>query len=55
MAAAEGAAGVFVVTSGSFTEEARRFVEENRIDIELITGEQLRRMIRGLDDAAQPQ
>jgi restriction system protein len=55
VAAAEGAAGVFVVTSGSFTEEARRFVEENRIDIELITGEQLRRMIRGLEAAAQPQ
>ena len=55
VAAAESAAGVFVVTSGSFTDEARRFVEENRIDIELITGEQLRRMIRGLDTAAQPQ
>ncbi len=55
VAAAEGAAGVFVVTSGSFTDEARRFVEENRIDIELITGEQLRRMIRGLDAAAQPR
>lgn len=49
VAAAEGAAGVFVVTSGMFTEEARRFVEENRIDIELIAGEQLRRMIRGLE------
>lgn len=54
IAAAEGAAGVFVVTSGSFTEEARRFVEENRIDIELITGEQLRRMIRGLEAIAVP-
>ncbi|MBX3651289.1 MAG: restriction endonuclease [Burkholderiales bacterium] len=52
VAAAEGAAGVFVVTSGSFTEEARRFVEENRIDIELITGEQLRRMILGLENKA---
>ncbi|MDP1674314.1 MAG: restriction endonuclease [Burkholderiales bacterium] len=49
VAAAEGAAGVFVVTSGSFTEEARRFVAENRIDIELITGGQLRQMIRGLE------
>lgn len=48
VAAAEGAAGVFVVTSGTFTDEARRFVEENRIDIELITGDQLRRMIQGL-------
>jgi len=49
VAAVEAAAGVFVVTSGSFTDEARRFVEENRIDIELITGDQLRRMIRGLE------
>lgn len=49
VAAAEGAAGVFVVTSGSFTDEARRFVAENRIDIELITGERLHRMIRGLE------
>lgn len=54
VAAAEGAAGVFVVTSGSFTEEARRFVEENRIDIELITGDQLRRMIQGLEAVAHP-
>lgn len=51
VAAAEGAAGVFVVTSGSFTDEARRFVTENRIDIELITGERLHRMIRGLEAA----
>jgi len=51
VAAAEGAAGVFVVTSGSFTDEARRFVEENRIDIELIAGDQLRRMIQGLETA----
>ncbi len=49
VAAAESAAGVFVVTSGTFTEEARRFVEENRIDIELIAGDQLRRMIQGLE------
>lgn len=49
VAAAEGAAGVFVVTSGSFTDEARRFVEKNRIDIELITGDRLRQMIRGLE------
>lgn len=49
VAAAEGAAGVFVVTSGTFTDEARRFVEENRIDIELIAGDQLRRMIQGLE------
>ncbi|MGA0023923.1 MAG: restriction endonuclease [Burkholderiales bacterium] len=53
VAAAEGAAGMFVVTSGSFTDEARRFVAENRIDIELITGERLHRMIRGLEAAAQ--
>lgn len=51
VAAAEGAVGVFVVTSGTFTEEARRFVEENRIDIELIAGNQLRRMIQGLETA----
>lgn len=51
VAAAEGAAGVFVVTSGTFTDEARRFVEENRIDIELIAGDQLRRMIQGLEIA----
>lgn len=49
VAATEGAAGVFVVTSGTFTDEARRFVEENRIDIELIAGDQLRRMIQGLE------
>lgn len=49
----EGAAGIFVVTSGSFTDEARRFVEKNRIAIELITGERLRQMIRGLDTTPQ--
>lgn len=53
IAEAEGAAGIFVVTSGTFTDEARRFVEQNRIAIELITGERLRQMIRGLD--ATPQ
>ncbi len=47
-AEAEGAAGVFVVTSGSFTDEARQFVQKNRLAIELITGEGLRRMILGL-------
>ncbi|MCE2999446.1 MAG: restriction endonuclease [Betaproteobacteria bacterium] len=52
VAAAEGTAGVFVVTSGSFTVEARRHVERNRITIERITGEQLRLMIRGLDPVA---
>ncbi len=51
VAAAQNAAGVFVVTSGTFTDEARRFVEENRIDIELIAGDQLRRMIQGLETA----
>lgn len=49
IAETEGAAGIFVVTSGTFTDEARRFVEQNRIAIELITGERLRQMIRGLD------
>lgn len=53
VAAAENAAGVFVVTSGTFTEEAQRFVEENRIDIELIAGDQLRRMIQGLEMVAK--
>lgn len=53
VATAESAAGVFVVTSGTFTDEARRFVEENRIDIELIAGDQLRRMIQGLESARQ--
>jgi restriction system protein len=53
IAETEGAAGIFVVTSGSFTDEARRFVEQNRIAIELITGERLRQMIRGLDPAPQ--
>jgi restriction system protein len=53
VAAAQSAAGVFVVTSGTFTEEARRFVEENRIDIELIAGDQLRRMIQGLERVAK--
>lgn len=53
VAVAGGAAGVFVVTSGSFTDEARKFVADNRIDIELITGERLHRMIRGLESSAQ--
>jgi restriction system protein len=52
-AEAEGAAGVFVVTSGSFTDEARQFVQKNRIAIELITGEGLRQMIRGLQAPAR--
>ena len=53
VASTENAAGVFVVTSGTFTEEARRVVEENRIDIELIAGDQLRRMIQGLEMVAK--
>ena len=53
VAETEDAAGIFVVTSGSFTEEARRFVEKNRIAIELITGDRLRQMIRGLDTTPQ--
>lgn len=53
IAETEGAAGIFVVTSGSFTDEARRFVEQNRIAIELITGERLRQMIRGLGPTPQ--
>lgn len=46
--AAQGAAGGFVVTSGAFTDEARRFAEGREIDI--ITGDQLTEMIR----AARP-
>lgn len=53
VAAAEGAAGVFVVTSGTFTDEARKFVRENRIDIELISGSRLRQMIQGLETIAR--
>lgn len=37
--AANGAAGGFVVTSGAFTEEAKRFAEGR--EIEIISGEQL--------------
>lgn len=55
VAQAEGAAGVFVVTSGSFTDEARQYVAKNRIAIELITGERLRQMVRGLDSAVPPR
>ncbi len=46
--AAQGAAGGFVVTSGTFTDDARRFAEGREIDI--ITGDQLTDMIR----AARP-
>lgn len=53
IAAAEGAVGVFVVTSGSFTDEAKKFVFENRIDLELISGERLQCMIRGLAQQAR--
>lgn len=42
--AAQGAAGGFVVTSGAFTDDARRFAEGREIDI--ITGDQLTDMIR---------
>ncbi len=41
---AQGAAGGFVVTSGAFTEEARRFAEGR--EIELVTCDQLLAMIR---------
>lgn len=43
--AAEGAAGGYVVTSGVFTDEAKRFAEGR--EIELIGGDQLVKMIRG--------
>jgi restriction system protein len=42
--AAESAAGGFVVTSGVFTDEARRFAEGR--EIQLIAGDQLVEMIR---------
>ncbi len=42
--AAQGAAGGFVVTSGVFTDEARRFAEGR--EIEIITGDQLLQEIR---------
>lgn len=42
--ASEGAAGGFVVTSGLFTDEARRFASRN--DITLIDGRQLTAVIR---------
>jgi restriction system protein len=42
--AAKGAAGGYVVTSGVFTEEAKRFAEGR--EIELIDGEQLFKMIK---------
>jgi restriction system protein len=49
--AAERAAGGFVVTSGTFTDEARRFAEGR--EIELINGEQLAGAIR--QQAAAPR
>ena len=42
--AANGAAGGYVVTSGGFTDEARRFAEGR--EIELIDGDQLTRLMR---------
>lgn len=42
--AASGAVGGYVVTSGVFTDEAKRFAEGR--EIELIAGEQLARLIR---------
>ncbi len=47
---AAGAAGGYVVTSGTFTEEARRFAAGR--EIELIAGDALARMIR--EQAAAP-
>lgn len=47
--AAQGAAGGYVVTSGVFTEEARRFAEGR--EIKLIGGDQLLRMIRDTQSA----
>lgn len=47
--AAQGAAGGYVVTSGVFTEEARRFAEGR--EIKLIGGDQLLTMIRDTQSA----
>lgn len=49
--AAKGAAGGYVVTSGVFTDEARRFAEGR--EIELIDGEQLTAMIRETPPSAE--
>jgi restriction system protein len=49
--AAQGAAGGFVVTSGVFTEDARRFAAGR--NIELVDGVQLHAMIRGVQPPVQ--
>lgn len=50
--AAQSAAGGYVVTSGTFTDEAKRFAEGREID--LIDGEQLFRMIRAQAKTGKP-
>ncbi|HWH73129.1 MAG TPA: restriction endonuclease [Methylibium sp.] len=50
--AAQGAAGGLVVTSGRYTDAARRFAEGRHI--ELIDGPALQAMIRPASDAAAP-
>jgi restriction system protein len=50
--AAEGAYGGFVVTSGGFTEEARRFADGQRIH--LIDGYELKAIARLIDEGARP-
>lgn len=48
--ASKGAAGGIVVSSGSYTEEARRFAKEAKIT--LIDGEQLHKLIKGIKGEA---
>lgn len=50
--AAQGAAGGYVVTSGVFTDEARRFAEGR--EVKLIGGDQLFGMIRDAQSAPAP-
>lgn len=50
--AAKGAAGGYVVTSGVFTDEAKRFAEGR--EIELIEGDRLFEMIRDAQQASTP-
>ncbi len=50
--AAKGAAGGYVVTSGVFTDEAKRFAEGR--EIELMAGEQLAGLIREQGAVAAP-
>jgi restriction system protein len=50
---AQGAAGDFVVTSGKFTQEARRFAQD--CGVELIDGERLESLIRNAERTRLPK